>query len=245
MNPSNPAYLQRRGEIEHYFDRTANKTWERLTSTDPVGRIRASVRAGRDEMRATLMSWLPHDMSGMRLLDAGCGTGALALCAVERGAHVLAIDLSANLIQVAQQRYAAFAPLAPKQEHDHPRGSVEFASGDMLDPDHGEFDYVVGMDSLIHYDAPDLIGGIQALSERTKKAILFTFPPRNPLLAMAHSLGRLFPRSDRSPTLAPVSQQRIRESLEKTIVDQGWREGQTTRVSRGFYTSQAWEWVRS
>lgn len=195
-------------------------------------------------MRDTLMSWLPKDMSGMRLLDAGCGTGALALCAVERGAQVLAIDLSANLIQVAQQRYASFAPLSPRQPGELPRGSVEFASGDMLDPDHGEFDYVVGMDSLIHYDAPDLIGGIQALSERTRKAILFTFPPRNPLLALAHGMGRFFPRSDRSPTLAPVSQQRIRQALEKTIVTRGWREGQTTRVSRGFYTSQAWEWVR-
>jgi magnesium-protoporphyrin O-methyltransferase len=101
------------------------------------------------------------------------------------------------------------------------------------------------MDSLIHYDAPDLIGGIQALSERTKRAILFTFPPRTPLLAVAHRIGRFFPRSDRSPTLAPVSQQRIRQALEKTIVHQGWREGQTSRVSRGFYTSQAWEWVRS
>jgi magnesium-protoporphyrin O-methyltransferase len=245
MNPTHPAYLQRRGEIEHYFDRTAHKTWERLTSTDPVGRIRATVRAGRDEMRATLMSWLPEDMSGLRLLDAGCGTGALALCAAERGAHVLAIDLSANLIQVAQQRYAAFAPLSALEPGAKARGSVEFASGDMLDPELGEFDYVVGMDSLIHYDAPDLIGGIQALSERTKRAILFTFPPRTPLLAVAHRIGRFFPRSDRSPTLAPVSQQRIRQALEKTIVHQGWREGQTSRVSRGFYTSQAWEWVRS
>ena len=82
MDNSEQGYLERRGQIEHYFDRTAAKTWERLTSTDPVGRIRATVRAGRDEMRSTLMSWLPTDMTGMKLLDAGCGTGALALCAV-------------------------------------------------------------------------------------------------------------------------------------------------------------------
>ncbi|PTT76234.1 magnesium protoporphyrin IX methyltransferase, partial [Pelomonas sp. HMWF004] len=58
-------YTQRRGEIETYFDRTAVQAWERLTSTAPVGRIRASVRAGRDEMRATLLSWLPSDMHGL------------------------------------------------------------------------------------------------------------------------------------------------------------------------------------
>jgi len=48
MDNSEQGYLERRGQIEHYFDRTAAKTWERLTSTDPVGRIRATVRAGRD-----------------------------------------------------------------------------------------------------------------------------------------------------------------------------------------------------
>jgi magnesium-protoporphyrin O-methyltransferase len=72
------SYLERRGQIEAYFDRTAAKAWERLTSDAPVGRIRATVRAGRDQMRSTLLSWLPADMSGQRLLDAGCGTGALA-----------------------------------------------------------------------------------------------------------------------------------------------------------------------
>jgi len=180
----------------------------------------------------------------MKLLDAGCGTGALALCAVERGAHVTAIDLSANLIQVAKNRYASLSPLSQNSTNSQNKGWVEFSSGDMLDPELGEFDYVVGMDSLIHYDAHDLIKGINVLSERTRKAILFTFPPRNPLLAVAHTIGQFFPRSDRSPTLAPVSQEKLRRALEHSITSQGWKEGKTTRVSRGFYTSQAWEWVR-
>ncbi len=241
MNNAEQGYLERRGQIEQYFDRTAAKTWERLTSTDPVGRIRASVRAGRDEMRATLMSWLPQDMTGMRLLDAGCGTGALSLCAVERGAQVTAVDLSANLIQVAKNRYVSLSQISAISSR---KGWVEFSSGDMLDPALGEFDYVVGMDSLIHYDAPDLINGINSLSERTKKAILFTFPPRNPLLAVAHAVGQFFPKTDRSPTLAPVSQDKLRSALGKSIVTRGWSEGRTTRISRGFYTSQAWEWVQ-
>ena len=46
-------YLERRGEIETYFDRTAADAWARLTSDAPVGRVRASVRAGRDRMRGT------------------------------------------------------------------------------------------------------------------------------------------------------------------------------------------------
>ena len=72
-------YIERRQELETYFDRTAVEAWSRLTSEAPVGRIRATVRAGRDRMRTTLLSWLPDDLTGRRLLDAGCGTGALAV----------------------------------------------------------------------------------------------------------------------------------------------------------------------
>ncbi|NDE73021.1 MAG: methyltransferase domain-containing protein, partial [Betaproteobacteria bacterium] len=97
---SQPSYQERRGQIETYFDRTAVQAWARLTSDAPLGRIRATVRAGRDQMRAKLLSWLPHDLSGRRLLDAGCGTGALAVEAARRGADVVAIDLSPKLIEL-------------------------------------------------------------------------------------------------------------------------------------------------
>ena len=98
------AYEQRRSQIEHYFDRTAADAWARLTSNEPLGRIRATVRAGREQMRETLLSWLPADLRGLRVLDAGCGTGALALQAALRGAEVVAIDLSPTLVQLAAER---------------------------------------------------------------------------------------------------------------------------------------------
>ena len=117
-------YTERRGEIETYFDRTAADAWARLTSDAPVGRVRASVRAGRDRMRGTLLSWLPADLRGRRVLDAGCGTGALAVEAAHRGAEVLAIDLSPTLVDLARERQPRFDS----------GGSIDFRFGDMLDP---------------------------------------------------------------------------------------------------------------
>src|SRR4051812_13356251 len=119
---SDITYIERRGEIETYFDRTAVDAWKRLTSDAPLGRIRATVRAGRGAMRETLLSWLPEDLTGKRVLDAGCGTGALAVEAARRGAHVVAIDLSPKLIALAAER-------APRDL----AGTLEFRAGDMLD----------------------------------------------------------------------------------------------------------------
>jgi magnesium-protoporphyrin O-methyltransferase len=230
-------YLKRRDQIETYFDRTAAQAWERLTSTAPVGRIRATVRAGRDQMRGTLLGWLPDDMRGLRLLDAGCGTGALAMEAAQRGADVVAIDLSPTLVQLARERHGN-APVGTRG------GRIHFTSGDMLDESLGHFDHVVAMDSLIHYDTPDIVAALERLSLRTRGSLLFTFAPRTPLLAAMHSVGRLFPRSDRSPALTPVAQPRLREGLCNSIGVGGWREGRSQRVASGFYTSQAWEWQR-
>ena len=77
-------YEIRRGEIETYFDRTAADAWKKLTSDAPLGRIRASVRAGREQMRSFLLSLMPADLTGARVLDAGCGTGALAIALAAR-----------------------------------------------------------------------------------------------------------------------------------------------------------------
>lgn len=230
-------YLERREQIETYFDRTAAQAWERLTSNAPVGRIRATVRAGRDQMRGTLLSWLPQDMRGLRLLDAGCGTGALAMEAAARGAEVVAIDLSPTLVQLARERHQSL----PVQGRG---GSIHFTSGDMLDESLGHFDHVVAMDSLIHYDTPDIVAALERLSLRTRGSLLFTFAPRTPLLAAMHSVGRLFPRSDRSPALTPVAQPKLRQGLAGSIGVGGWREGRSLRVASGFYTSQAWEWIQ-
>ena len=68
------SYQHRRGELQVYFDRTAADAWAKLTSDAPVGRIRATVRAGRDQMRARLLDWLPDDLAG----KSGCWTRVAA-----------------------------------------------------------------------------------------------------------------------------------------------------------------------
>lgn len=221
----------RRGQLQDYFDRTAVEAWKRLTSDAPVSGIRATVRAGRDRMRTTLLDWLPTDLRGTRLLDAGCGTGALAVEAARRGAEVVAIDLSPTLVSLAGER-------APADLGD---GSVLFRVGDMTDPALGCFDFVVAMDSLIHYRAEDTVRAVARLAARTGTAMAFTHAPKTVPLTLMHTAGKLFPKSDRAPAIVPVSQARLHRLIGREAGLEGWRPGRSDRISSGFYMSQAQE----
>jgi magnesium-protoporphyrin O-methyltransferase len=224
-------YARRRGQLETYFDRTAADAWARLTSTEPVSRIRATVRAGRDSMRSVILGYLPTDLSGARLLDAGCGTGSLSVAAAERGADVLAVDLSATLVSLAQERLPSRLST----------GRIDFKIGDMSDPDFGEFDHVVAMDSLIHYNCEDAFEVLAGFAGRTSRSIIFTFAPRTPVLTVMHAVGRVFPRADRAPAIAPVAESRLRKYFRGEPRFRGWALGRARLVTSGFYKSQALE----
>lgn len=227
-------YEQRREQIETYFDRTAADTWARLTSDEPVSGIRQTVREGRDEMRGNLLSWLPQDLQGRRILDAGCGTGAFAVEAAKRGADVVAVDLSATLVNLAAERVSLPANA----------GTIEFKVGDMRELELGAFDHVVAMDSLIHYSPTDGFETLKMLAESVSTSILFTFAPRTRLLAVMHAVGQIFPRGNRSPSIVPVAEATLLKSIETDSALSGWQVGRSARVNSGFYISHALEVVR-
>ncbi len=226
-------YDRRRGQLEDYFGRTGYEAWARLTADGPVSRIRATVRAGREQMRDGLLAWLPAQLGGLRVLDAGCGSGALAWAAAARGAEVVAVDLTDSVVRLARERAPSLC--GP--------GRIEYGVGDMTDPRWGSFDYVVAMDSLIHYDTPDMVEAVRRLARRTRYGILFTFAPRTGALAVMHALGRCFPRANRAPAIAPVRESRLAALLIATPGLEEWEMQRTRRVQRGFYTSQAVELV--
>ncbi|MEO0328204.1 MAG: magnesium protoporphyrin IX methyltransferase [Pseudomonadota bacterium] len=227
------SYEIRRGQLQTYFDQKAKENWVALTSNTPVSRIRETVRQGREEMRNAILNRLPEDLSGKTILDAGCGTGMLAIELAERGADVLAIDISPKLIEEAQDRY---------QNTENVTGSVSFKSGDMSDPSLGSFDYVVAMDSLIHYPLGSVIPILEDLSTRTHNAILFTFAPFTPMLAIIKAVGKLFPKNDKSPAIMPIRQTRLEQAIQSSECDPlGFKVRDTHFVSTAFYKSQVME----
>lgn len=217
-------YSATRARVEHYFDRTATTVWERLTSDAPVSRIRQTVRAGRDRMRALMLSRLPADLSGARVLDAGCGTGLMAAELAARGADVVAVDISPQLIAIAETRLGEAL-----------RHRVRFVAGDMTAAEHGRFDHVLAMDSLIYYGEPDIADALRRLALRTQAAVVFTMAPRTPVLMTFFAAGKLFPRADRSPVMVPHAHGRLARRLGPGLTRVG-------RVTSGFYISECLEY---
>ena len=218
----------KRARLETYFDRTALDAWAAMTSDAPVSKIRATVRAGRQEMRDTLLSWLPQDLSGRRILDAGCGTGMLAIEVARRGGDVVGIDVSPQLIEIGKERLP-----------EDVKGKISLHAGDMLDASFGQFDHIVSMDVLIHYESDQIAAATAKLAERTRHSMLFTFAPGTPLLRTARAIGQFFPKSDRSPSIIPVAHDLLKARLSRSVPQA--KLGRDQRISRGFYTSHAQE----
>ncbi|WP_310474997.1 magnesium protoporphyrin IX methyltransferase [Sandarakinorhabdus sp.] len=232
MNAHSPkqaaGWESKRAKLETYFDSTALAAWAAMTSDAPVSKIRATVRAGRQEMRDTLMSWLPQDLRGRRILDAGCGTGMLAIEAARRGAEVVGIDVSPQLIEIGRERLP-----------DDVRARISLHAGDMLDASFGQFDHIVSMDVLIHYESDQIAAATAKLAERASHSLVFTFAPGTPLLRTVRAIGQFFPKSDRSPSIIPVAHDLLKARLSRSVPHA--QLGRDQRVSRGFYTSHAQE----
>lgn len=209
--------------VEDYFDRSATKVWERLTSDAPVSRIRQTVREGRDKMRALMLSRLPTDLRGARVLDAGCGAGQMTAELAARGADVVAVDISPALVDIARARLPA--ALAHK---------VSFASGDMT-ADHGRVDFTLAMDSLIYYGTDDLTNALTRLGRNSKHSVIFTVAPKTAFLMTFWTLGKLFPRADRSPTMVPHAFQTLSEATHGKLA-------KIDRITSGFYISECLEY---
>ncbi|MEM7694034.1 MAG: magnesium protoporphyrin IX methyltransferase [Pseudomonadota bacterium] len=234
------SYSATRDRLTTYFDKTAADAWRALTSEEKVSRIRATVRAGRDEMRAAILALLPSDLEGVRLYDAGCGTGALSVAAAQAGASVLAVDVSPTMIEIARERTDRSVPEATQAD----AGQIDFRAGDMLTALEETVAHAVAMDSLIHYRLEDVVAALTHLAPQVSRSIVFTFAPRTPLLAAMHTVGGLFPRGDKAPAIVPIAERRLVAALRAEPALSPFAIGRTVRISRGFYTSQALQLVR-
>ena len=218
-------YLAKRARLENYFNEVSSDAWDKLTSNEPVSFVRQLVREGREKMQTAIIEKLPKDLKGTRILDAGCGTGVLSRMLDEKGAEVVGVDISEKLIEVAKNRSSL-------------NKNIEYFAGDMKEQSFGNFDYIIAMDSLIHYSTEDVISSIVDFSKRANNSVLFTVIPSTFALRTKLLLGKYFPKSERSPEVVPIGLGQLQQ-IEAHGIKASLSK--IKRIKSFFYVSEAWE----
>jgi SAM-dependent methyltransferase len=142
------------------------------------------------------------DVSGQRVVDFGCGSGANSVLLAGRGAHVWAVDISEDLVRIGQRRLAV----------NGRAGGAQFIVGSAHDlplPD-GSVDVVFGIAILHHLDLRLVSREVRRVLKPGGRAI-FQEPVRNS--AVVRFVRRLIPyhAPDISPYERPLTDRELRE----------------------------------
>ena len=145
---------------------------------------------------------LGDDVSGLRILDFGCGSGANAVHLANRGAQVWGVDISEDLIRLAERRMAASGRA----------GGAHFivaSAHDLPFPD-GSIDLVFGIAILHHLDLKLVSREVVRVLRPGGRAI-FQEPVRNsPTMRFVRSLIP-YRAPDISPFERPLTDEELRE----------------------------------
>jgi 2-polyprenyl-3-methyl-5-hydroxy-6-metoxy-1,4-benzoquinol methylase len=107
------------------------------------------------------------DVSGLNVLDAGCGEGYLSRILARRGANVTGIDIAPNLVQLARSK--------------DPQGQIEYRVADLSQPlpeYQQHFDLVAS--HLVLNDVFDYQGFLNTLGASTRRGGRLVFVMNNP-----------------------------------------------------------------
>ncbi|MEO5596478.1 MAG: bifunctional 2-polyprenyl-6-hydroxyphenol methylase/3-demethylubiquinol 3-O-methyltransferase UbiG, partial [Lysobacteraceae bacterium] len=168
------------------FGDLANRWW------DPLGPQRAL-----HELNPTRLAYVEAraPLQGSVVLDVGCGAGLLSEAMACNGAHVTALDLAPELIEVAQLHMLETQQQHPGLQIDYRVQSVETLATERP----SAFDAITCMEMLEHVPDPSsVIGACAALLKPGGRLLLSTLnrTPASFALAIvgAEYIARLLPR---------------------------------------------------
>lgn len=222
--------------VRDYFDKVGFERWQKIYGeTDEVNKVQLDIRQGHQKTVDKILDWLPENMDGMTVCDAGAGTGSLAIPLAHRGAGVSASDISASMIGEAETRYnqsiaaGAKAPaVAPKFE----------ALG--LEECTGEYDVVSCIDVMIHYPDDRVAAMVEHLASLSKKKLIVSFAPKTLAYSILKRIGELFPGPSKATRAYLHDEGEVEEALEKA----GFRVTRRQMTATSFYFSRILECER-
>lgn len=125
-------------------------------------------------------------LKGMRVLDCGCGFGAISVVLVQRGAQVEAFDISPHMVEITER--------LARENQVHESVRVQQCAMENMDYPAESFDLVVGTTVLHHVDIPAVAVRLNQVLKPGGRAIFWEPIVRSRLRETLRKLyRRLFP----------------------------------------------------
>jgi SAM-dependent methyltransferase len=145
-----------------------------------------------------------HLRPGMTILEIGCGTGYFTRELTQRGADIVAIDVSPDLLEIAKAKYSA------------PNVRYEIQNAYTLTYADAMFDSVVGSSILHHLEIEEALREIYRVL-KPGGTVYFTEPNMlNPQIAMQKNIPWIKRRLGDSPDETAFFRWPLRRLLEQT-----------------------------
>eukprot|EP00252_Welwitschia_mirabilis_P008400 TRINITY_DN2020_c0_g1_i1.p1 TRINITY_DN2020_c0_g1~~TRINITY_DN2020_c0_g1_i1.p1 ORF type:complete len:334 (-),score=-23.46 TRINITY_DN2020_c0_g1_i1:130-1131(-) len=227
--------------VKNYFDTTGFNRWRKIYGdTDDVSSVQLDIRQGHahtvDKVLRLMKNSSPNSesglpLAGMKVCDAGCGTGSLAIPLAAAGAVVSASDISDAMVEEARRRAAAEAWPAGAAPPVFETRELESLTG--------SYDTVACLDVLIHYPEETAASMISHLASLAEKRLILSFAPKTLYYVVLKRIGELFPGASKATRAYLHSE----EEVEKALRENGWVVQSRDLTATKFYFSTLFEAV--
>lgn len=194
--------------------------------------MQLDIRTGHAQTVDKVLGWVDADgtaKAGETFCDAGCGVGSLSLPLAERGAQVVASDISAAMVDEAAKR-AASAGLSER---------ASFSTSD-LEAITGKYDTVTCIDVMIHYPQEKMAQMVSGLADKAEKRLIISFAPDTWYYRFLKKIGELAP----GPSKTTRAYLHTEEAVVAALADSGFKLSRTEMTGTNFYFSRLLEAVR-
>jgi magnesium-protoporphyrin O-methyltransferase len=219
--------------VREYFNSTGFDRWRRIYGDGDVNKVQLDIRNGHQQTIDHVLSWLRADgnLTELSVCDAGCGVGSLSIPLAEAGATVYASDISAKMVEEAQER--AQATLGQSTNPTFAVSDLEHLTG--------RYHTVICLDVLIHYPqdkAADMIGHLSSLAE---SRLILSFAPKTWAYTLLKKIGDFFP----GPSKATRAYLHREKDVVSILEANGWKIARDEMTKTRFYFSRLLEAVKA
>jgi magnesium-protoporphyrin O-methyltransferase len=217
--------------VHRYFETSGFSRWTAIYGSGDIPPIWKVIRDGHQQLLDNVSAWVGKD-ENVSALDAGCGTGTLAITLAEHGYEVDAFDVSAPMIHFAKYINSGRTRKTPPK----------FVVGDIAAVESQErtYDLVCCLDVLFHYPVEEASVMLTRLAKLADNKIVASFALRTMMNDFWMKVGTKFHSKNRMTKLFMFSY----DEIERVMAAAGFKITRSKRIKFFFYDSFVFEAVR-